>query len=563
MNQPRRIVVIGGTACGPKAAARARRCDPEAKITIVEQGDNLSVATCGFPYYISGIIERPGSLVTRGPAFFKDVMNIDVLTGTRAIAIDRNAKKVSLEKVKTGVVSSLEYDKLVIATGNRPAEPDLRGRQHKGVFVLNNLADAVAIRDFVAVRKVKQATVIGAGLIGLEVAEALTIQGLEVTVVEALDWMLPAFIDFEIAAYLKRHLESKGVKFHFGQRVLGFNCDTDGFVCRLIARDNEMESQLVLLAIGVRPNIWLAREAGLAIGSTGGIAVNEYMETSDPDIYAGGDCVENVSRLTGQKMLMPLGSVANKHGRVIGTNVSGGRETFLGVLGTAAAKVFDYNLGRTGLSEAQARASGFDVLTALVPASDHATYYPGSQQIMVKLVVNKASSKILGGQVVGPGEAAKRVDVLATAISLGATVDDLADLDLTYAPPFNSAMDPLHYAAAVIRNKRDGLVRSITPMEVKKKLDSKEDFILLDVRSPGEWELSHIEAPQVKLLPLPELRQRLNELPKNKEIITSCQVGIRAYQAQRILEGAGFKNAKLMDGSLTAWPYEVVQKKID
>jgi len=557
MDKPQRIVVIGGTACGPKAAARARRCDPGAEITLIEQGDNFSVATCGFPYYISGVIERQSDLVTRGIACFRDTMKINVMLGTRATAIDRDGKKVSLENVKTGAASSIAYDKLVIATGNRPAEPDLRGRQHKGIFVLHSLADAVALHDFVGERRVKQATVIGAGLIGLEAAEALSVRGLEVTVMEALDWLLPAFLDYEVAAYVQRHLEAKGIRFRFGQRVLGFNSDPEGFVCRVIGRDSEMESQLVLLAIGVRPNTKLAREAGLAIGSTGGIAVNEYMATSDPDIYAGGDCVENVSRLTGQKMLMPLGSVASKQGRVIGTNITGGRETFSGVLGTAATRVFDYNVGRTGLSETQARAFGFDVWTALVPAGDHAAYYPGSRQIMAKLVVNKANGKILGGQVVGPGDAGKRVDTLVAAISCGATVDDLADMDMAYAPTFNSALDPLHYAAGVIRNKRDGLGAGLSPQEVKQKLAGGEDFILLDVRGAAEWEASHIEAPQVRLLPLAELRHRLGELPRDKEVVTYCQVGTYAYLAQRILRGAGLTRVKFMEGGLAAWPYEL------
>ena len=255
---------------------------------------------------------------------------------------------------------------------------------------------------------------------------------------------------------------------------------------------------------------------------------------------------------------MPLGSTANKHGRVIGTNVTGGKDTFPGVVGTGVVKVFDYNVGRTGLNETQAKDAGYEIITSLVPSTDHATYYPDARDILVKLIAEKSSGRLLGGQVIGMGDAAKRIDVLATALTLGATVDDLANIDLGYAPPYNSAMDPLHNAANVIRNKQAGYARALTPQEVKNKIDKGEKFVLLDVRSTAEWQAQHIEAPQVKLLPLPELREKMGELDKDDEIVVLCRTSIRAYQAQRILDGAGFKNVRFMDGSLSAWPYETV-----
>jgi len=254
---------------------------------------------------------------------------------------------------------------------------------------------------------------------------------------------------------------------------------------------------------------------------------------------------------------VPLGSTANKHGRIIGTNITGGSETFPGIVGTAVAKVFKYNVARTGLNEAQAREAGYDIVTSLVPTFDHATYYPGAREIMVKLMANKADGRLLGGQAVGMGETAKRIDVLATALNFGATVNDLANLDLGYAPPYNSALDPLHNAANVIRNKMTRQARSLSPLEVKKKIDNGERFVLLDVRSPQEWNAEHIEAGQVKLIPLPELRHRLDELSADEEIVVLCRTSIRAYQAQRILDGVGFKDVKFMDGSLAAWPYKV------
>jgi len=553
----KKIVIIGGTACGPKAAARVRRCDQQAQITLVEQEAELSVATCGLPYYVSGVIENRLELVQRGPDFFKDVMDIEVLTRTRAVAIDRKARRVEVLNLAKNHTSTIEYDKLVLATGSTPIVPDWKGRKLKGIFTLSRIEEAQAIRQLVSPRKVNKAVIIGAGLIGLEMAEALVSQGVEVNVVEALDWALPTLLDFEVAAYLAKHLREKGVKLLFGQRVNGFEGDEKGWVSKVLTENMELETDLALLAIGVKPNVGLAKDAGLSIGDSGGIVVNSYLQTQDTDIYAGGDCVENTNMITGKKILAPLGSTANKHGRVIGTNITGGDETFPGVLGTSIAKVFDYNVGRVGLSQSQAEQAGYEVITALVPGYEHATYYPKGKEILVKLVAEKANGRLLGGQVVGPGDTAKRIDVLATALAFGASVYDLANTDLAYAPPYNSALDPLHNAANVIRNKQEGLARTLTPMEVSAKLKNNDAFIFLDVRSPAEWEAFRIEAPQAKLLPLRELRARLDELPKDAEIVIVCHTSVRAYQAQRILDGANFKNVKFIDGSIAAWPYDI------
>jgi len=556
MRKRNKIVIIGGTACGPKTAARARRCDPHAEIIIVEQGKYLSTATCGLPYYVSGVISSRGEMLARGQDFFRNVMDIEVLTQTRALAVDTRQHKVEVLKLGEDRPSAIEYDRLVLATGGTPVVPAVPGKELGGIFTMTRLSDADAIRGLLSPRTITKAVIVGAGLIGLEMAEALASQGVAVTMVEALPRILPALLDFEVAAYVEKHLRSKGVKVLLGQRLTGFAGDSKGCVCKIITDNSELEANLVLLAIGTRPNTGLARDAGLTIGVTGGIAVNEYLQTSDPDIYAGGDCVENLHRVNGQKVLAPLGSTANKHGRVIGTNVTGGHETFPGVLGTAVVKVFDCNVARVGLSEQQALAAGYEVVTALVPDNEHADYYPNGEEILVKLVVDKTTNRLLGGQVVGPGEAAKRIDVLATALTFGATVDDLANVDLAYAPPYNSALDPLHNAANVIRNKQAGYARALTPMKVKDKLDGGDDFILLDVRSPAEWETERIAAENVRLLPLRELRKEFDSLPRDREIVAYCRTSVRAYQAQRILDGAGFKNVKFMDGSLRAWSYE-------
>jgi len=557
MSSPNRIVVIGGTACGPKAAARSRRCDPAAKITIVEQKDNLSTATCGLPYYVADVIKKESALVARQVDYFRDVMDMEVLIGTRALAVHPKAHSVEIVNQKADRRSAIEYDKLVIASGASPIAPNWEGKDLAGIFTLSHIPDAAAIRDYLSNLQNKEVIIVGAGLIGLEMAEAFCARGLKVTVIEALGWPLPALLDAEIAAHVEKHLRSKGVAVRCGERVTGFLGDNNKRVRKAIMGNIELEAGMVLLSLGVRPNIALAKDAGLAIGATGGLSVNERLQTSDPAIYAGGDCVEVVNIVTGKKCLVPLGSTANKHGRIIGTNVTGGSETFPGVLGTAVAKVFDFNVARTGLNENQAREAGFDIVISLVPTFEHATYYPGARDILVKLIADKETGRLLGGQAVGTGDTAKRMDVLATAIAFGATVNDLANLDLGYAPPYNSALDPLHNAANVIRNKLAGYARSLSPAEVRKKLENGERFVLLDVRSLQEWQAERIEAPQVKLLPLPELRRRLGELSPDEEIVITCRTSIRAYQAQRILDGAGFKNVKFMDGSVAGWPYQL------
>jgi len=556
MAKPDNIIIIGGTACGAKAAARARRLDQAANITIIEQRDNLSSATCGLPYFLSGAVVE-NDLVARQADYFRNIFRLNVLLNTKALSIDRAAHTVTATDLKTGSNTTLPYDKLGLATGAAPIVPNWEGKDLKGVFTLNNIPDAMAIRSYINQAKATGAVIVGAGLIGLEAAENLINMGLAVTIIEALGWPLPGLLDEEVAALVTKQLLKKDIDLIFGERVSGFRGSPEGKVTGVMVGSKTIEADIAIMALGVRPNTTLAKEAGLKIGQLGGIDVDEHLHTSDPDIYAGGDCVEVTNIVTKKKNFVPLGSTANKHGRIIGSNITGGRESFLGVAGTAAVKVFNLNVGRTGLNEKQAWEAGFDVLTALVPAFDHATYYPKSKEILVKLVAEKSTGRILGGQAVGKGDTIKRIDVLATAITFVADVQALAGTDLAYAPPYNSAMDPLHNAANVIRNKQAGYAPSLTPMEVKQKLDNGDDFILLDVRSNMEWKTGHIKGQQVKLLPLPELRNRLDELPKDAEIVTFCRTSIRAYQAQRILIGAGFTSVKFMDGSMAAWPYDL------
>jgi NADPH-dependent 2,4-dienoyl-CoA reductase/sulfur reductase-like enzyme/rhodanese-related sulfurtransferase len=555
MSSMKHIVIIGGVACGPKAAARARRCDPESRITIIEEGNLISYASCGIPYYVSGLVQKRNSLLVRSAKDFKSIADIDVMIDTRVESIDRANHRLNLLNRVTNAPSDLEYDKLVLATGANPVRPPLEGLNLAGIFSVKDVNDADQILAFMNALPVKKAVVVGGGLIGMEMLEVLSTRGIAVTVVEALSHILPGALDEEIAAPVETYLRKKGIALNLSERVARFE-GQDGRIQRVLTDKSSLDADLAILAIGVRPNVKLARDAGLAISKAGAIVVNEYLETSDPDIYAGGDCVENKNLVTGLPMFAPMGSTANKHGRVIGTNATGGYIKFPGVIGTTIVKVLDYTLARTGLGEADARKAGYDVVTSLAPETDRPGYYPGSRDIILKLIVDKKSSRILGGQGMGRGEVAKRIDVLATAITYKADVDSIADLDLAYAPPYNTAQDPVHHAANIIRNKIDGLAVGLTPAQVKAKIDANEDFILLDVRTPKEWETWRIEAPQIRHIPQNMLFEKVNELPKDKEIVVTCRSGGRSYQSTRILKRFGFKNVKYAEGNLLAWPYE-------
>jgi NADPH-dependent 2,4-dienoyl-CoA reductase/sulfur reductase-like enzyme/rhodanese-related sulfurtransferase len=563
MNIAQRVVIIGGVAAGLKAAARLARLDPAAKITVIEKGRLISYAACGIPYYVEGLVDSIDHLMdtpvgtVRNPAFFRAVNGIEVRTQTQAERIDRTSKTVHVKDLSSGRTESLGYDRLVIATGALPIVPPITGVDLKHVYCLYRPEEADQLRRELEGGRIKRAVLVGGGLIGMEAAEALTARGVQVTVVEMMDYVLPALLDLEPAAFLTKHLRAKGVTVVTGSKVTAIQGDAGGKVSGVVAGERRIDADMVLLAIGIRPNVDLAREAGLQIGPTGAIAVNDRCQTSDPDIYAGGDCVECTHRITGQKVFVPLGSTANKHGRVIGDNLAGIESRFEGILGTCIFKAFDYSVARTGLTERRARQAGYDVRISLAPAPDRAHYYPGSKPIFVKLIADARGGRFLGAQVVGPGECAKRIDVLATAMHFGGTMDDVPALDLAYAPPFAAPVDNVAHAANVLRNKRDGIASTITPQEVYGKLQSAEDFVLLDVRTPAEIDEMRIDDPRVVYIGLGKLRDRLAELPRDKEIITYCKISQRGYDAQRILAGAGFRNVKFMDGGLTAWPYEL------
>ncbi|HAK97692.1 MAG TPA: pyridine nucleotide-disulfide oxidoreductase, partial [Planctomycetes bacterium] len=528
-----KVVIIGGVAAGPKAASKIMRMRPDAEVTIVEKGIFLSYAGCGLPYYISGdvrernhLMETPAGVV-RDAVFFQKVKNLKVLNGTEAVEIDRAGKRVRVKTLASGAESWLPYDNLVLATGAEPVIPPIPGVDRKNVFTLHGVHDAEGIKAVIAERRAEDVVIIGGGLIGVETTEALAAHACRVTVVEMLPQIL-GILDWEIARLVELHMESKGVKVMTGTKALAIESrdGAGGAVTHVRTDKGELPADMVILAIGVRPNVALARAAGLAIGeTTRAIKVDDRMRTSDPAIYAAGDCVECIDRVTGRSCFVPLGSTANKQGRTAAVNICGGDEAFPGVLGSAVCKVFDFCVARTGLTERAARALGMEVVTAMAPGPDKAHYMPQSKPLLMKLVADAKTGRLLGVQATGPGDGAKRIDVAAAAITAGMTVDDVANLDLSYAPPYAPAMDNLITAANVARNKRAGLMIGVSAQDVKAKLDRGDDFVFLDVRSPKEY--AQVRLPKSVLIPLGALRGRLAELPRDKEIIAFCQVSLR------------------------------------
>ncbi len=556
---PNRIVVIGGVAAGMKAASKARRLDQEADITVVEKGVFLSYAGCGLPYYLSGVVKNRNDLmstpigVLRDPDFFVKVKNIEVLNHHEATRIDRGKKAVQVHDIQNDVDKELPYDKLILATGSVPYRPPIPGMDTDGVYCLQCIEDADAIRNELDARRAKGVVIIGGGLIGIESTENLVEAGCRVTVVEVLPQILP-FLDEEMALLVRQHMESKGVRIITGERVKSIE-GKDGRVSEVVTENNRLPVDFVIVAAGVRPNVKLAEEAGLEIGQTGAIAVDRRMATSDPDIFAAGDCVENRC-LVCQKSFysyVPLGSTANKHGRVAAVNACGGNEYFNGVVQTGILKAFDMNVGRAGLSEKQALEEGFDPITTITAAPDKAHFYPTAKPIIIKIIADRKSGKLLGAQIVGPGDVDKRVDVTVTALTFGANIDDITNLDLAYAPPYSPAMDNIIEAANCLRNKMEGRYQGLGPIEVEGMLEEGKGVFLLDVRSPQEYE--EVRIPGEKLIPLGALRGRLEEVPRDGRVVAFCKSSLRAYEAALILQHAGYEDVWVLDGGMAAWPY--------
>ncbi|NNG47025.1 MAG: FAD-dependent oxidoreductase, partial [Deltaproteobacteria bacterium] len=472
---------------------------------------------------------------------------ISVHTRTAAESIDQKGKVVRAIHRETGEIRDFSYDQLVLATGARPILPDIDGLSLSGVHTLGSIEEALGIRKEIDIGR-RKVVIVGGGLIGMEVAESLTERGADVTVVEVKSHILPQLLDREMAHLVEKHLAQNKVTVRTSTTVLALSGDEEGRVAAVKTSRGDIPAELVLLAVGVRPNVTLARDAGLATGPLGGILVDETLRTSDPDIFAGGDCVENRHMVTGAPIFAPMGSTANKHGRVIGDNLTGGSTRYPGVLGTVILKIFDFHVGATGLNEQAARAAGIDPVTAVTPGPDRAHYYPGAKTLFLKGVVDRDSGRWIGVQAAGPGEAAKRLDMAALAIAHGIPLEGIALADTCYAPPYANALDNLVHLATTLENKMKGLSDAYTPQEVKEKIDREEEFVMIDVRTPPEYRESRIDDPRNRLIPLGKLREQMATLPKNSEIVTYCKTSLRGYEALRTLRGAGFRNVRFMDG---------------
>ncbi|MCE5341650.1 MAG: FAD-dependent oxidoreductase [Planctomycetaceae bacterium] len=554
-----KVVIIGGVAAGPKTAAKIMRLVPDADVTIVEKGRLLSYAGCGLPYYISGAVKDQKELmsspagVVRDPIFFQQVKNVHLLNQTEAVEIDRKNKQVRVKHLIDNSQSVLDYDKLVLATGSEPIKPPIDGIILGNIFTLHGVSDAEGIKAALDRGKARDVVIVGGGLIGIEMTEALVKKGCRVTIVECLPQIF-RLLDVEMSLLVENHLESHGVRVLTNTCVEKFQ-GTDNVEC-VVTNNGTYPADMVIVAVGNRPNVTLAKQAGLEIGVTGAIKVNPQMQTNDKNIFAVGDCVENIEMITQKPVYIPLGSTANKQGRVAAINICGGKDSFGQVIGSVACKVFDYNVALTGLTETAAVQAGFDVVTVLVPAPDREHFVAGAGIIMLKLVVDKNSRRLLGAQAIGSGNTDKRIDVAATAICGNMTVDQISNLDLCYAPPYAPVIENIITAANVARNKLDGVAEGINPRQVWQMMIDKKDFILLDVRTPSEYRQQRIDG--AVFIPLASLRSRFVELDKNRPIIAFCNYSLRGYEAAIILKHHGFKDVKFLDGGLEMWPYEKI-----
>lgn len=550
----KRLLVIGGVAAGTKAAARARRISQDWEVTLVTRDSDISYAGCGLPYFLSGVIKERRELVVKTPEEFEADTGVHVLTRHEALAIDAAARQVQVKNLDTGAVVELPYDRLVLATGASPCRPPVPGIDLQGVFPLRTVRDAVSIREAVAAGA-KRAVVVGGGFIGLEAAENLHLAGLQTTVIEAASQILPGF-DPEIALSAEAHVTDQGLDVRCGERVQHIAGEA-GRVTSVHTDAGVFPADVVIWATGIRPNVELARQSGIALGPYGAVKVDEHMQTSAAGIYAVGDCAETVNQVTKAAAWSPMGSTANKAGRVTGAEVVGhpSRGQFTGVLGTTVVKLFGLALAKTGLSAAEAARCGFRPVTALVPANDRAHYFPGHKPIIIKLVVDADTRRVLGGQIIGEGVVDKPIDTLATLIGLGGTVDQLSTIDLAYAPPFSTAISPVILAAHVVQNKLDGRVNGVGPVELHDRLKRNEDLDVIDVRSEPEFVIGAI--PGAKNIPFGELAERAGELSRDRPIVLVCKVGKRAYLASLLLKQLGFTNVSILDGGMAGYPYEI------
>lgn len=553
----KKVVIIGAVALGPKVACRLRRLDPEAEITLIDKDHIISYGGCGIPYYVGGDINdiedlyKTTSHAVRDPAFFNNCKGIKVLTRVEAKEIRRRQKQVKVCHLETGEEEYLDYDKLVLATGASAVRPPFPGANLPRVFTVSDLHDAELLKKLMATGKVGKAVVIGAGAIGLEITEALTdLWGIETTLVEMEDQVLPTLLGKCIARVAAGELERHGVELLLETKVMEISeiPASGGLVVKTSRKSLEVD--IVVLAAGVRPNTSLAREAGLAVGMSGGISVDRRMRTSDPDIYAGGDCVELRNLISGENMVMALGSLANRQGRIIATNIGGGQSHFKGTVGTFCLKLFELGIGKAGLTYRQAKETGFDPVYGVVSQADHAHFYPSSELLYITLIADRRSRKILGIEAAGKnGDAVKaRVDTIAVLLRHGLDVDEVCSLETGYAPPFASAMDVINNAGNALDNILAGSNRPVDAGDFLYEFAHKNTRIL-DIR--GEKEAApFMDKYGSRWLNIPQeqLRRRFTEIPAEEPFFLLCDTGPRSYEAQVFLNSRGITKTRNVQG---------------
>lgn len=554
MDSDKRILIVGGVAAGASCAARARRLCERAQIIVFDRGPYVSFANCGLPYYVGDVIREEEKLLVASADLFKRRFNIDVRTENEVLSIDRTAREIEVMELRSGRKYRERYDALVLAPGASPVKPDLPGIDLPGIFVLRTIPDGRRIRQWIVEREATRAVVVGGGFIGLEMVENLIRRGLSVTLVELLPQVLPP-LDPEMAVPVAARLSANGVSLRLGEAVAGFERAEDGAIAVKTQGGGSIPADLVILSIGVRPEVGLAREAGLALGERGGIRVDQSMRTSDPNIWAVGDAVEVREFLSGSPVIVPLAGPANRQGRLAADAICGRDVRFRGVQATAILSVFGLTVALTGATEKglkRAGAAGYEKI--YLHPGHHAGYYPGAKPIALKLLFDSKSGRVLGAQAVAEEGADKRIDVIAMAIQMGATVYDLEEAELCYAPQFGAAKDPVNIAGMIAANVLRGDV-SLAPWEEIERTGA----LLVDVREPAEFASGGIEG--ATNIPLSELRSRMGELPREREIWVYCGVGQRAYYAARALCQCGFKVRNLSGGYRTYKDFAAARAK--
>ena len=545
-----RIIIIGAVAAGTSAAAKARRNNEDAQITVYERDRFISYSGCGMPYFLGGEVERAEELTPRDPEFFRSKYNVEIKTEHEVLAVSPGTKSLSVKNLRTGEFFSDVYDKLIFATGARATTPPIPGREQAHVFTLRNINDMLRIRAFLDERKPKTAAIIGTGFIGLEMCENLTHLGVKVTLLEKLPQVTPG-LDPDMAVHVEEHLKKSGISVFTGVSIQEI---TEHAV--LLADGTRVEAELTLLSTGVRPNADLASDAGVRLGASGAIRVNEKMETSQPDVYACGDCAEQFHVVTGKQVYRPLGSTANKMGRIAGDCVTGGTLRYRGTLGTGIFRVLGLNVGQTGLSEREAREAGYDVVFCHNTKPDKPEYL-GGKEMTIKAVADRATGRLLGAQIVGESGVDKRIDVFATAITYGAKAEDLFYLDLAYAPPFSTTKDPVLYTGMILENAIHGGRPLMGAAELDARKNAGEPVIVIDTRVPAQYEEAHVDG--ARNIPHSDIRAVADSLDKDSIIVTYCNKGVTGNAEQNILLNRGFKRVYNLSGGFKQ--YSAVRRK--